>query len=292
VVCAVVAIRLIAMVLLCEAASLPGMCSSVGMIRSFRCVVVGLLAAGLCSVAHAQVSSGFDVTLIKPAKPDATGLDWDMTNNLTVIRNISVEELIRNAYGLKTRAQIVGGPEWIRKVKFDVTAKMSDAESRREKGLTGIEWDRAYGGQLQLLLKDRFGLQVTEETRKLPVYALVMGPPGTFKAEPTKPGVKGRQSHGGRGNLTCTGVTMDDLVEMLSGRYEVAERVVTNRTGLTGRYDFTLEWTPDNGGGIAPDATLPGLVDAVHEQLGLRLVKETGDLPVVVVVQARQPELD
>ncbi len=262
------------------------------MIRSFRCVAVGLLAFSLCRVAHAQASSGFDVTVVKPAKPDATGLDWDTTNNLTVIQNISVEELIRNAYGLKTLLQILGGPEWIRKAKFDVTAKMSDVESHREKDMTGIKRDRAYGVQLQSLLKDRFGLQVTEETRKLPVYSLVMEPTGTLKATPTKPEVRGRESHGGRGKMTCTGVTMDDLAEMLSGRYEVAQRVVTNRTGLTGRYDFTLEWAPDNGGGIAADATLPGLADAVRDQLGLRLVKETGDVPVVVVVDAKQPELD
>ena len=85
---------------------------------------------------------------------------------------------------------------------------------------------------------------------------------------------------------------MDDLAEILSGKYEVGERTVVNKTGLPGRYDFKLEWAPDSGGGIAADATLPGLLEALREQLGLRLVKETGDVPVVVIKAVKPPEFD
>ena len=67
---------------------------------------------------------------------------------------------------------------------------------------------------------------------------------------------------------------------------------MVNKTGLPGRYNFKLEWAPDSGGGIAADATLPGLLEALREQLGLRLVKETGDVPVVVIKAVKPPEFD
>ena len=257
-----------------------------------RVILIGVVAASVCGIACAQVSPSFEVTVVRPARPDATGMDWDVTNNRTVIRNISLVELIRNAYMLKTPLQVLG-PEWIRSAKYDVTAKTGDEESRREERLKGDERNRAYGELLQSLLKERFGLNATEETRSLPEYALVVDGASTKMAgNVSKPHPEGRHVSGGRGTMTVQGLSMDNLAEILSGRYEVGERTVANKTGLQGTYDFKLEWAPDDGGGIAADATLPGLLEALREQLGLRLVKEMGDVPVVVVKEVKRPEFD
>jgi uncharacterized protein (TIGR03435 family) len=68
--------------------------------------------------------------------------------------------------------------------------------------------------------------------------------------------------------------------------------VVLNRTGLTGEYDFKMDWTRDRGNGIPPDAPYPGLFTALEEQLGLKLKSQKGDVSVVVVDAASEPAFD
>ena len=87
-------------------------------------------------------------------------------------------------------------------------------------------------------------------------------------------------------------MTMDDIADRLSDMNETGHRVVVNKTGLPGYYNFKLTYAPDNGMGVSPDATLPGLVDTLRDELGLKLAKEEGDVPVVVVTAAQKPELD
>ena len=85
---------------------------------------------------------------------------------------------------------------------------------------------------------------------------------------------------------------MEEIARLLSGRYEMGGRPVVDRTGTAGAYRFTMDYAPDNGTGVAPDATLPGLSDAVRQELGLKLVKTDGDVPVVIVESVKKPELD
>jgi uncharacterized protein (TIGR03435 family) len=78
----------------------------------------------------------------------------------------------------------------------------------------------------------------------------------------------------------------------------VLDRPVVNRTGLPGRYDFTLRWTPDDSQfrsfGVRippstdPDAP-PGLFTAIQEQLGLRLESTNGPADVYVIERAERP---
>jgi uncharacterized protein (TIGR03435 family) len=116
---------------------------------------------------------------------------------------------------------------------------------------------------LQPLLTDRFKLAIHRETRELPIYALVvvkMGP----KLKEAKPGdtypngIKGPDGlpHAGimsweRGRLEAQGVSMTSLVRPLS---RVLGRTVLDKTGLTGKYDFALEWEPDDGAPISRTA--------------------------------------
>jgi uncharacterized protein (TIGR03435 family) len=67
------------------------------------------------------------------------------------------------------------------------------------------------------------------------------------------------------------------------------DRVVVDRTGLSGEYDFKLDWTEDSGQGVPSDAPLPGLFTALREQLGLELKPDKAPVEVVIVETASEP---
>jgi uncharacterized protein (TIGR03435 family) len=106
------------------------------------------------------------------------------------------------------------------------------------------------------------------------------------------------------GNISGGGMTMAQLASAL-GRMPAVNRIVQDRTGLTGGFDFDLTWTPDQmpqlpPGGLPPgapplppiDPNGPSLFAAVQEQLGLKLESTRGAVEVVVVDRAEQPVED
>jgi len=269
-----------------------------------RVVLTGALLAtiGLASVGvDAQVakSPSFEVTVVKPAKPDADGEDWDSNEGTTVIQNYPVIKLIRNAYGLSTVSQVVDAPDWLKDERFDVTAKVDADEFHRLNSLSADERDKEFSDLLKSMLVERFGLKVRAGTRKMPMYALerVSATALGSKLQSVPVGKDGRaigghHSNRNGGHWEAQGVSMEEIARLLSGRYEMGGRPVVDRTGTAGAYRFTMDYEPDNGTGVAPDATLPGLSDAVRQELGLKLVKTDGDVPVVIVESVKKPELD
>jgi len=91
--------------------------------------------------------------------------------------------------------------------------------------------------------------------------------------------------------MTAKAISMRSLADWFVYLPE-CDRVVVDRTGLTGEYDFTLNWTEDSGQGVPPDALLPGLFTALREQLGLELKPDIAPIDVVVVDAAKQPDFD
>jgi uncharacterized protein (TIGR03435 family) len=101
----------------------------------------------------------------------------------------------------------------------------------------------------------------------------------------------------GRGELTGKGAPVLFLVNQLS---QQLGRSVVDKTGLTGRYDFTLKWTPDPGGLAvvhdgpnAPppaDPAGPSIFTAVQEDLGLRLQSTRGPVEVFVIDHVEKPD--
>jgi uncharacterized protein (TIGR03435 family) len=99
--------------------------------------------------------------------------------------------------------------------------------------------------------------------------------------------------------LIAGGVTMSRLAATLS---VFAGRIVVDRTGLDGAYDFDLAWTPERISpegpppGVAPlpppDPNGPSLFTAVSEQLGLKLVSARGPVEVLVIDRAERPTAD
>ena len=263
------------------------------------CVAAVLAPLALeAQVANAKAAS-FEVTVVKPARPDADGEDWDSHEGMTEIKNYPVVKLIRAAYGLKSVSQVVGGPDWVRTLRVDVTAKVDAEEFKRLQSLREEEYTAEFGALLQGLLVERFGLRASRSTRTMPVMALErvsstgLGP----ALQPVAAGPDGRPvggSHSSRngGHWEVGGESMENIASLLSARYEMGSRVVVDRTGTPGYFAFKLDYSPDHGTGVAPDATLPGLVDAVRQELGLKLVKTDSDLPVVVIESAQKPEFD
>jgi len=185
--------------------------------------------------------------------------------------------------------QIAGGPAWLETDKYDVTGQPDIV------GLPNVAQMRL---MVQKLLADRFKLTFHREKKELSVYALVVGAKGPMltKSAGDPNGLPGLIFRG-LGVLPVQNATMADFAGVM--QTAVLDRPVVDQTGLTGRYDFTLRWTPDEtqfaGMGIrVPPPTgdasaAPGLFTAIQEQLGLKFEATKAPVDVLVVDHAERP---
>lgn len=273
-----------------------------GPVKSFCRFVAGFLA--FCTViacAGAQQATpvaatpaklpAFEVASIKLSRPDDNGHNWHGTADRISIENYTLQRLIRSAYGLKSDMQIIGGPDWIGKQAFDIQAKIDEADVARMHNMSPEDRQKARNQMLQSLLADRFQLKVRLDHRDMPVYALVQTKSGA-KLTLAAPAAKNHGINVDNGHMTASALSMDGLADDLTYESEVGDRVVLNRTGLTGEYDFKLNWTEDSGTGVPPDSEFPGLFTALQDQLGLKLESQKGAVPVVIVDAATKPLID
>ncbi|MGA9587857.1 MAG: TIGR03435 family protein [Terracidiphilus sp.] len=244
-------------------------------------------------VAAADETPQFEVAAIKPSKPDSQGQNWHGSADRILIGNYTLRRLIRSAYGLKTDAQVLGGPDWLDKQAFDISAKIDDAEITKMKAMDGPAKQRERNAMLQSLLGERFALKAHLDYRTMPVYELVVAKSGA-KLTPTSPATaaKGNNVTTRNGHMTASAISMDVFADDLDYRPETGGRMVLNRTGLSGEYDFKLNWAQDNGDGTTADSSLPGLFTALQEQLGLKLQPGKGSVDVVVIESATKPTFD
>lgn len=255
----------------------------------------------------------FEVATVKPSKSDDGRIMMMFTADGISIHGVPMKMLIREAFGIEDD-RILGEPGWV-KDRYDIEAKVAAEDAPRLKDLK-IDQRRA---MVLPLLADRFNLKYHRETRELPIYALVVAK-GGLKMKPSAPDPPptpddaakpdtppkpdappandkprmGRHSLmlNGRGHLESTGTNTTMLVHVLSSELG---RTVEDQTGLTGDYDYTLQWTPDDvgaptGGDAGPgkgeisiDAGGPTLFTALEEQLGLKLQSSKTTVDVVVI---------
>lgn len=232
----------------------------------------------------------FEVATIKPSKSDNPRGPRMMQNTDGIsFRGVPVNLMINESFGVEDD-RVVGEPAWV-KNRYDVEAKVDAEDAAKLENLT-IDQRKA---MLLPLLQDRFNLKYHHETRELPIYALVVAK-GGVKMKPGAPDQpKPHVAMRGRGRIESTGTT-NMLSHVLSRELE---RVVEDKTGLTGNYDYTLEYTPDDagmpmgggGGGDAapgrgdrsPDVAGPSLFTALQEQLGLKLEATKSAVDVIVI---------
>ena len=230
----------------------------------------------------------FEVATIKLSNPGAQGKGYTVRGRQVLTLNTSLSDLMTFAYELHAR-QIAGGPAWLETDKYDVTGQPDIV------GLPNVAQMRL---MIQKLLADRFKLAFHREKKELSVYALVVGAKGPMltKSAGDPNGLPGLFFRG-LGVLPVQNATMADFAGVMQSA--VLDRPVVDQTGLTGRYDFTLRWTPDEtqfiGMGVrVPPPTgdasaAPGLFTAIQEQLGLKFEATKAPVDVLVVDHAERP---
>ncbi|MDQ2777090.1 MAG: M56 family metallopeptidase [Acidobacteriota bacterium] len=236
----------------------------------------------------ADASPEFEVATIKPSKPDQPGKGFGVRGRHFSTLNTSLNDILMFAYGVQSR-QILSGPPWMGTDKFDIAAE-PDGEGQPN--------DKQWKTMIQKLLADRCKLKFHHEQKELSVYALVVGKNGP-KLSKSEGDANGLPSlfFRGLGVLPAVNATMADLAGVMQGA--VLDRPVVDQTGLKGRFDFTLKWTPDEsqfqGMGIkvpppsnAPDAP-PGLFTAIQEELGLKLDATKAPVDVLVIDHVEKP---
>lgn len=235
----------------------------------------------------------YDVVSIKPNKTASTNDDISIYDSTFDGINVSLKMLILSAYGLK-QGQLVGLPPWGYSARFDVSAKIVDPDKKAIEALTPEQ----FRSMQQPILTDRFHLTFHHELKMLPVFELVVAKGGpkfktiTAAERASDQGVNGvhagdtneqTNSHGG--TLTATGVPLSVLIAQLSTR---VDRIVVDKTGLTGEYNLQLTWSPEDAGPQAADAP-PDIFTALQEQLGLKLQPAKGEIETFVVDHVDMP---
>jgi uncharacterized protein (TIGR03435 family) len=255
----------------------------------FLAVTIGSALASICSAQATRLT--FEVASIRPSKTNEPWF-WDVTpGGRLVARNCSLKTLLVLAYSLQ-EFQIVGGPAWASRDQFDIEAKPDNVANPT---------DEQSRQMLRVLLEKRFQLKVRMETKNGPVYILRVvrnGPPLSADQTPPMPtgpppAPDGRMPRGTMrmraGDASGIAVPIPLLARFLG---QTLGRPVLDKTGLTGRYDINLHWTPDQmsqdltPGAPIPQADGPSLFTALQEQMGLRLESATGPVEQLVIERA------
>jgi uncharacterized protein (TIGR03435 family) len=255
-----------------------------------------LLAGGIiCPQSLAEAASttpAFEVATIKPVPPDAKAgryITMQGTNRF-VVKDYTLKLLIAAAYNLSPKT-ISGGPGWVDADHYDIVA-LTPGETRptQPEQMT----------MLRALLTERFKLSFHRQEKEFSIYVLEVGKDGPKLKESTAPASDPAQListvYPQHLHLPAKNATMGDFAALL--QRAVLDRPVVDKTGLTGRYDFDLDWAPDETqfSGEVPvasaDAQEPPFFTAIEQQLGLRIEATRGTVPALVIDGVERPTAD
>jgi uncharacterized protein (TIGR03435 family) len=242
----------------------------------------------------------FDVISVKPNKTADTMSRARLDADGLAAENVTVHMLLLESYQLN-EDQLLGEPAWAKTDRFDIHAKVAGPDVAKLAKLSTK--DRR--SMFRQVLAEQFQLTTHVETRQLPVYVVTVAKGGPkFKQHVPDPAHPERENGSGwfswgRGKLVAQGPTMAYFLFALS--LELRHTFV-DKTGLTGNYDFSLEWTPDdmlapsqgNSDGALPveGNSGPSIFTAIPEQLGLRLESTKGPVQVLVIDHVARPPVD
>ncbi len=239
----------------------------------------------------ADADPAFEVATIKPNDSGGRTMQALTFRGRTFItENSSLADLILFAYRVQ-RKQILGAPDWIFEDRYDISATPD------QEGKPSADQVRM---MIRKLLADRFQMKYHLEKRELAAFVLTVGKDGP-KLKPSQP----------NGNLHGIGLQPAATGAMLFANNSpipaftsflqsmMLDRPVVDETGLTGRYDMTVTFTPDdslfNGQplGFPKPAdgveAAPGFFEAIQQQLGLRLVAEKAQVDVIAIDHVAKP---
>jgi len=258
----------------------------------------------LCTLAHAGVAQqsstpDFDVASVKPSAAGSRGWSVSYTADSLRASNATLVSLIQSAYAIRPD-RLVGGPAWAQTARFDVNAKAAAALPREQ-----------LRRMAQGLLESRFGLVLTREQRPQEVYVLRparddgrMGPDVRRAPDNCLDGIAGggvpiiesarprlKSSTGADPTFSGICATIASVADGLSRSLGID---VVDQTGLEGRWDYVLAYSPltpnpPPAAAQAGQSNLPTVFTAVEEQLGLKLERTRGFVEYVIIAAAHAP---
>ena len=234
----------------------------------------------------ADADPAFEVATIKLSDPNRPGRRlFSIRGTEVTAVYTTVSDLIAFAYGVHT-AQISGAPAWVESDKFDISGK-SEGEGQPN--------PNQFKTMLQKLLADRFQLTLHRDKKQLTVYALRNNGPKLTLSEAASP-IPNLIFRAG--NWPVRNATMEEFAGVMQAHLD---RPVVDQTGLKGRFDFQLQWTPDETPSASPGRpgeppkpleradSLPDLFTAIQQQLGLKLESTKAQVDVLVIDKVAKP---
>ena len=227
-----------------------------------------------------DVAPTYEVATIKPSRPDEVNRTFLRQGRRFNTTATSIVDLMMFAYGIHFQ-QIANAPRWLENDKYDVTLLPAGEGQPSDEQLKEI---------MRKLLSDRLRLTLHREKKKLSVFRIVTLKAGAKLVHSLNSNGPAGVGSGGRvGMMTVKSATIADFAGFLQ-RYYGMDRPVIDRTGLPGRYDFTLRWTPDDRrdtGGVTDE--FPDFFAAIQQQLGLKLETVTESIDVLVIDHVERP---
>lgn len=288
-------------------------------VAPFALAVLSIGAPASQSQSQSQAAAPayeYSVVSIKPNKLDtSTGRGTMNTPDGYTARNTETVILIDYAYDIQDSARLAGVPGWVSSERYDVEAKMDPVVADAVQRLSRDDRAAARRQMLQALLADRFKLEIHRERREIQVYYLIIGKTGVLLKEPVHNTSDPNVLKGPDGRPLTDFVSMQASVDgtMMRGQAvpmsslcrtlsRQVGRIVLDKTGLAGNFDFSLQFMPDSAaqrgesesGGGAPitpslDPSFPSIFTAVQEQLGLKLEQARTSIEVIVIDHIEKP---
>ena len=227
----------------------------------------------------------FEIASVKPSDPNirTSNVLLVVGESITIV-NVPLRKIILYAYDIRD-FQLAGGPGWVGDERYDIIAKTAAADRASLEAPAEMDDQRRdrvarVRERLTSLLSDRFGLRVHVEEREQTILALRIAKGGSRLAEAAAN--TGRVSTVD-GHIQGFGAPISMLATQLS---MATGLIVADETGLRGKYDFVLDWAPDEKD---RRDTRPSIFSAVGEQLGLRLERAKGPVKTVVIDHIERP---
>lgn len=235
----------------------------------------------------ADADPTYEVVTIKPSDPNDRNYGFQTDGRQVRVANETVDFMIAFAYGIHVK-QIVGAPAWFSTDHYFVDG-VPDAPG--EPNLP------QFRSMIRKVLADRFGLKVHSEKRELSVYALTVAKGGPKLTKSLgNPNGPPNDDFSTSAWMKETNTTMGEYAKAMQ---YVLDRPVVDQTGLEGRWNFLLKWTPDEsqfttiGARIPPPSddpnAPPGLFTAIQEQIGLKLEAVKAAADVIVIDHVERP---
>jgi uncharacterized protein (TIGR03435 family) len=237
-----------------------------------------LLAANVAQTSTDQSEPAqFEAASIRPTNAEEIDEPSGCLTTAGLMRctNVTLKRCIVGAYGVGPD-RVLGGSDWINTERFQITARSDQPVG--DKGLMAM---------LQTLLAERFKLVLHRELRHREAMVLQVAKNGPK----LQPGDGARASWKNmHDRLEATKITMGEFAEILSRNLNLP---VVDRTGLTGAFNFTLYWNPDNADALQHDegtAVLRSEMSTViARQLGLVLMSRKMSVEILVIDHAEKP---